>query len=254
MFLYIPILILIIFSFNNAEYSTSAWEGLTVKWYIKLIHNKQLIDAAVNSLILASVSATAATFIGAVGAVGLYRFNFFGKGVIYATLYIVMMSPDIVMGISLLVLFLTIKIPLGFITLFITHVTFSLPFVVVTVLARLSGFDKFIVEAAKDLGADEWKTFRHIIMPLLMPSIAAGWLLSFTISMDDAIGSFFVTSSSFQILPLRIYSLVRLGVKPEINALSAVMFVLSLLLVLLAQFFISKSPTTRHISARAIEE
>jgi spermidine/putrescine transport system permease protein len=207
---------------------------------VALFSNHQLLDAALNSLILATSSATLATVLGTLAAISLYRFNFIGKGYSFAMLYIVMMSPDIIMGISLLVLFITIKIPLGFLTLLITHITFSLPFAVITIIARLAGFDKHIVEASKDLGADEASTFRYVIFPLLLPAVAAAWLLSFTLSMDDVIGSFFVTDSTYQILPLRIYSMVRLGVKPEINALSALLFIISLVLVALSQILLKK--------------
>jgi spermidine/putrescine transport system permease protein len=149
-----------------------------------------------------------------------------------------MMSPEIIMGIALLVLFVLIKLPLGFWTLLITHVTFSLPFVVITLFTRLVGFNKHIVEASKDLGANEFATFRYIILPMLMPAVLAGWLLSFTISMDDVIGSFFVAGPSFEVLPLRVYSMVRLGVRPEVNALSTIMFVFSLVLVIISQLLL----------------
>jgi spermidine/putrescine transport system permease protein len=238
LFLYLPILLLIVFSFNSAQYSASLWEGFSFRWYISLFSNHQLLDAALNSLILATSSATLATVLGTLAAISLYRFNFIGKGYSFAMLYIVMMSPDIIMGISLLVLFIALKIPLGFITLLITHITFSLPFAVITVLARMAGFDKHIVEASKDLGADEAATFRYVIFPLLLPAVAAAWLLSFTLSMDDVIGSFFVTDSTYQILPLRIYSMVRLGVKPEINALSTILFAISLILVVISQILL----------------
>ncbi len=244
-FLYAPILILIIYSFNSAMYSASMWEGFTLNWYKKLFSNSQLLTAMANSLLVAATSATMATIIGTLGAVSFFRFRFVGKNFLYALIYIVMMSPDIVMGISLLVLFIAIKLPLGFWTLMLTHITFSLPFVVVTLFTRLSGFDKHIVEAAKDLGADEFRTFLHVILPMLAPAVAAGWLLSFTISMDDAIGSFFVTGPSFEILPLRIYSMVRLGVKPEVNALSTLMFLLSLVLVLASQLLLREKKTKK---------
>ncbi|MDR0453405.1 MAG: spermidine/putrescine ABC transporter permease PotC [Deferribacteraceae bacterium] len=239
-FLYIPIIILIIYSFNSSMYSASVWEGFTLNWYKKLFTNSPLLASVGNSLLLAASSATIATVIGTLGAVGFFRFRFTGKNFLYVLIYIVMMSPDIVMGISLLVLFIALNIPLGFWTLTITHITFSLPFVVITLFTRLSGFDKHIVEAAKDLGADEFRTFLHIIFPMLTPAVAAGWLLSFTISMDDAIGSFFVTGPDFEILPLRIYSMVRLGVKPEINALSTLIFLLSLTLVIISRLLMKE--------------
>lgn len=236
-FLYTPIIILIVYSFNSSMYTATGWEGFSLQWYKKLFNNNQLMQAAVNSLVLAAVSATLATMIGTLGAVSFFRFNFFGKNFLYTMLYIVMMSPDVVMGISLLVLFLVVKLPLGFTTLLITHITFSLPFVVITLFTRLAGFDKHLVEASKDLGADELRTFIHIILPMLMPAVFAGWLMSFTISLDDVIGSSFV-AGDFQILPLEIYSMVRLGVKPEVNALSTLMFSLSLLFVVGAQLLL----------------
>ena len=245
-FLYTPIIILVIYSFNSSRYNPMVWEGFSFHWYGELFNNRQLIQAAFNSFLVAATSATLATVIGTLGAVSFFRFNFAGKGFFYALIYIVMMSPDIVMGISMLTLFLVIKMPQGFWTLLITHITFSLPFVVVTLSTRLSGFDKHLVEAAKDLGADEFRTFIHVILPMLMPAVAAGWLLSFTISMDDAIGSFFVAGSSFQILPLQIYSMVRLGVKPEVNALSTLMFVLSLVIVISAQFLLREKKQKRR--------
>lgn len=239
-FLYAPIVILIVFSFNSARYSSSMWEGFTLDWYKSLFNNRQMLQAMLNSFLVAATSATLATVIGTLGSVSFFRFKYVGKSFNYLLLYIVMMSPDIIMGISMLVLFMVLKMPLGFFTLLITHVTFSLPFVVVTLFSRLSGFDKHIVEAAKDLGADEFQTFRYVLFPLLVPAIASGWLLSFTISMDDAIGSFFVTSSSFETMPMRIYSMVKLGVKPEVNALSTIIFILSLLIVIVSQLLLKE--------------
>lgn len=234
-FLYIPIVVLIVFSFNSAENSQSLWNSFSFKWYTKLFNNRQLFQSAVNSLVVAAASATLATIIGTAGALSFFRFKYKIKMFNMGLLYIVMMSPEIIMGISLLVFFSVVNIPLGFVALLITHVTFSLPFVVLTLSTRLSGFDKHIVEAAKDLGADEFKTFKHIIFPLLMPAVASGWLLSFTISMDDAIGSPFVTDKQFEVLPIKIYSMVRVGVTPEINALSTLMLIFSLVLVVASQ-------------------
>jgi spermidine/putrescine transport system permease protein len=149
-----------------------------------------------------------------------------------------MMTPDIVLGIALLILFASLSLPLGFWTLLLAHVTFCIPFVVVTVLSRISGFDRHLIEAARDLGATEFLTFRRIVLPLLAPAVAAGWLLSFTLSMDDVMVSFFVTGPTFEILPLKIYSMVRLGVTPEINALCTIMLGVTLTLILLAQLLL----------------
>jgi len=233
LFLYVPILILIIYSFNDTKYSTN-WQGFTLKWYYQLVTDAPLKEAFVNSIIIALSSSIIATILGTLGALAFYRYRFIGRKVMYTFIYIVMMSPDIVMGISLLMFFITIGMATGAFTLLLAHITFCLPFVVVTVYSRISGFDRNIIDVAKDLGASELQMFWHIMMPLLMPAIIAGWLLSFTLSLDDVVVSFFTTGPAFEIMPLKIYSMVRLGIKPEINALSAVMFLLSLITVSVA--------------------
>ncbi len=229
-FLYLPLLVLIAFSFNDSKFLVS-WKGFSLRWYASLAGNSSLLDAALRSLALAASSATAATLIGALAAIALKRYRFAGRKALSASLYVVTVSPDIVMGISLLILFITLNLPLGFLTLFLSHVTFCLPFVTITILARLSGMDQSLIEAAADLGAGEYAIFRLVILPIAMPAVMAGWLLSFTLSLDDVIVSFFVTGPSFEILPLKIYSMVRLGVKPEVNALCAVMFAITLMVV-----------------------
>jgi spermidine/putrescine transport system permease protein len=234
LFLYVPMLILIVYSFNDSLYSLG-WKGFTLSWYRSLLADSSLWEVALNSLAVATLSATLTTMVGTLGAVSLYRNRFFGRKLLHALVYILIMTPDIVMGISLLILFVSLNLPLGFQTLLLSHVTFCIPFVVVTVYSRMSGFDPNIIEAAKDLGAGEFETFRLVILPLLMPAVLAGWLLSFTLSMDDVIISFFVTGPGFEILPLKIYSMVRLGVKPEINALCSIMFGLTLVFVMISQ-------------------
>lgn len=240
LFLYIPILILVIYSFNNTRYSTN-WQGFTLKWYTELFADGALMEAFANSLVIAVSSSVIATILGTLAAVAFYRYRFWGRQVMYSFIYVVMVSPDIVMGISLLLFFITLGFKTGALTLLLAHITFCLPFVVVTVFARISGFDRNIIDVAKDLGASELQMFRHIMMPMLMPAIIAGWLLSFTLSLDDVIVSFFTTGPYFEILPLKIYSMVRLGIKPEINALSAVMVALSLLTVTVSHFLIKEN-------------
>lgn len=237
--LYAPIIVLIVYSFNASKYSV-AWKGFTLDWYTKLLENDSLLEAAWHSVQIALTSASVATILGALGALVLHRYRFFGRKFLHSLVYVLIMSPEIVMGISLLMLFVFLSMPLGFMSLFIAHVTFSLPFVVVTVLARLSGFDANIIEAAKDLGASEWIAFKSVILPNIIPALVAGFLLSFTLSLDDVIISFFVTGPDYEILPLKIYSMVRLGVKPEINALCAVMFLLTLLMVISSQILIKE--------------
>jgi len=233
-FLYIPILVLIANSFNASKFGMK-WGGFTTKWYQALVNNDSLMQAAWHSLNIAVFSATAATIIGSLTAVALFRYRFKGKGLVNGLLFVVMMSPDIVMAISLLALFLVMGFQLGFFTLLVSHITFCLPFVVVTVYSRLNGFDVKMLEAAKDLGASEWIILKQIILPLAKPAVAAGWLLSFTLSLDDVIISSFVTGPGYEILPLKIYSMVKVGISPQVNALATLMLVVSLLLVILSQ-------------------
>ncbi|HHF2883534.1 spermidine/putrescine ABC transporter permease PotC [Vibrio diabolicus] len=233
-FLYLPIVVLIVNSFNANKFGMK-WGGFTTKWYETLVNNDSLMQAAWHSLNVAVFSATAATIIGSLTAVALFRYSFKSKGAVNGMLFVVMMSPDIVMAISLLALFLVLGAQLGFFTLLIAHITFCLPFVVVTVYSRLNGFDVKMLEAAKDLGASEWVILKQIILPLAKPAVAAGWLLSFTLSLDDVIISSFVTGPTYEILPLKIYSMVKVGISPEVNALATVMLVVSLILVVISQ-------------------
>ncbi|MBN7279505.1 spermidine/putrescine ABC transporter permease PotC [Vibrio cholerae] len=234
LFLYLPIIVLIANSFNENKFGIK-WGGFTTKWYHALMNNDSLMQAAWHSINIAVFSATAATLIGSLTAVALFRYQFKGKKVVSGMLFVVMMSPDIVMAISLLALFLVMGVKLGFLTLLIAHITFCLPFVVVTVYTRLNGFDVKMLEAAKDLGAGEWVILKKIILPLAKPAVAAGWLLSFTLSLDDVIISSFVTGPTYEILPLKIYSMVKVGISPEVNALATVMLVVSLVLVVVSQ-------------------
>ncbi|MBY6196728.1 spermidine/putrescine ABC transporter permease PotC [Vibrio hangzhouensis] len=233
-FLYLPIVVLIANSFNANKFGMK-WGGWTTKWYHALVNNDSLMQAAWHSLNVAVFSATAATIIGSLTAVALFRYQFKGKGAVSGLLFIVMMSPDIVMAISLLAIFLVLGAQLGFFSLLIAHITFCLPFVVVTVYSRLKGFDVKMLEAAKDLGAGEWTILKQIILPLAKPAVAAGWLLSFTLSLDDVIVSSFVTGPTYEILPLKIYSMVKVGISPEVNALATIMLIVSLVLVVMSQ-------------------
>ncbi|MGL4418303.1 MAG: spermidine/putrescine ABC transporter permease PotC, partial [Plesiomonas shigelloides] len=186
------------------------------------------------------LSATCSTLIGAMTAVALFRYRFRGKPFVSGMLFVVMMSPDIVMAISLLALFVVVGVSLGFWSLLFAHITFCLPFVVVTVYSRLKGFDVRMLEAAKDLGASETVILRKILLPLAMPAVAAGWLLSFTLSLDDVVVSSFVTGPTYEILPLKIYSMVKVGVSPEVNALATLMLGGSLILIITSQLLLRK--------------
>jgi spermidine/putrescine transport system permease protein len=241
LFFYIPIAVVIFYSFNTAQYSL-LWHGFSLHWYQELFADKDLWVAAGHSLLLGTAAATIATAIGTLAATSLYRYQFHGKNLLYAMVFILILAPDIVTAISLLLFFSLIKINLGFWSLLLAHITFCLPFVVVTVYSRIITFSAAIFEAAKDLGANDWTIFTRIIFPLLWPAMLAAWLLSFTLSLDDVIISYFVTGPEFEILPLKIYSIVRTGMKPEINALCAVTFGITLLLVLYAQYMLRKKP------------
>ncbi len=230
LYLYLPIAILVVNSFNSSKYG-HVWKGFSLKWYTKLWANEALMQAFSNSLLIATLAASAATLIGTLMAIALYRYAFRGKGLAGGLLFVVMMSPDIVLAITFLVIFIALGIELGFWSLLISHITFCLPFVVVTVYAQLKGFDRYLLEAAQDLGAGEWQGFRHIILPLVRPAVISGWLLSFTLSLDDVIISTFVTGPGFEILPIRVYSMVKVGVSPEVNVLATLLLGLSLALV-----------------------
>ena len=239
-YLYIPIIILVTNSFNEDRYGLS-WKGFSWNWYERLFNNDTLIQAAFHSVTIAFFAATLATVVGGLTAIALYRYRFRGKQAVSGMLFIVMMSPDIVMAVSLLALFMVVGISLGFWSLLLAHVTFCLPYVTVTIFSRLNGFDARMLEAAKDLGASEVTILRKIILPLALPAVVSGWLLSFTISLDDVVVSSFVSGVSYEILPLRIFSLVKTGVTPEVNALATIMIVLSLGLVILSQLVTRKN-------------
>ena len=239
-YLYIPIIILVTNSFNEDRYGLS-WKGFSWNWYERLFNNDTLIQAAFHSVTIAFFAATLATIVGGLTAIALYRYRFRGKQAVSGMLFIVMMSPDIVMAVSLLTLFMVVGISLGFWSLLLAHVTFCLPYVTVTIFSRLNGFDARMLEAAKDLGASEVTILRKIILPLALPAVVSGWLLSFTISLDDVVVSSFVSGVSYEILPLRIFSLVKTGVTPEVNALATIMIVLSLGLVILSQLVTRKN-------------
>lgn len=238
-FLYLPIAIVVIYSFNASKHSL-LWHGFTSDWYKQLFQDSDLQLVALHSLTVGVLAATIASIIGTLAAVALYRYRFLGKKILHGLIFVILVSPDIVMGISLLLLFTVINIPLGFLTLLLAHITFCMPFVTIVVYSRIVGIDKEIFEAAKDLGASDFFAFRKIILPLLWPAILAGWLLSFTLSIDDVIISYFVTGPDFQILPLTIFSAVRLGVNPEINALCAILLILTLLIVTISQLALRK--------------
>jgi len=242
--LYLPVVILVIFSFNNTR-SVAVLTGFSLEWYARLIRNVELLDAARNSLIVALTSTIVSTVIGTLTALGMERNRFRLRTPFDANLYLPIVIPEIVMGISLLLFFNQALFPFiervtgyrsstGLHTIIISHIAFNIPFVYVIVRARLADFDRTLEEAAQDLGADEWHTFRRVTLPLLMPGIIGGALMAFTLSLDDYLITVFTKGVTSQTMPIYIYSLVRRGVTPEINALSTVLLLGSFSLVALS--------------------
>lgn len=232
-FLYAPIVILVIFSFNASRFA-SDWRGFTLHWYARLFGNEAIAAALKNSLIAALSSTLISTVFGTMVALAMERYNFWGKLPFDALLYLPIIIPDIAMAVMLLLFFVLTKVGLGLITIIISHVAFNISFVAVVVRARLAYFDITLEEAAQDLYANEWQTFRRVTLPLIMPGILGGALLAFTLSIDDFVITFFTAGPGSTTLPLRIYSMVKLGVTPEINALSSMMLLASMVLVFLS--------------------
>ncbi len=233
-FLYVPIIVLIVFSFNSAR-SGATWQGFTLNWYERMFGNARIIEAAGVSLLLALISTLGAVIIGTVTALAMERYQFKAKTFWDGLLYMPVIIPEIVAGISLLLFFALVRIERSLITLIIAHIAFTMPFVYLTVRARMADFDRSVEEAAKDLGANEWTTFRRVTLPLLMPGVISGALLAFTLSLDDFVISSFVWGKGWQPLPVYIAGQIRRGVTPEINAISTLMLVLSIGLVVLSQ-------------------
>lgn len=229
-FLYAPIVLLIIYSFNASRLAYT-WKGFTLQWYQALFQNEAIRASLKNSLIVGFSSTLISTVLGTMVALAMERHHFWGKLPFDALLYLPIIIPDIAMAVMLLMFFVLAHFPLGIYTIIISHVAFNISFVAVVVRARLTQMDTTLEEAAQDLYANEWQTFRKITLPLLMPGILAGALLAFTLSFDDFVITFFTAGPGSTTLPLRIYSMVKLGVTPEVNALSSVMLVISMVLV-----------------------
>ena len=247
LFLYIPIVLLVVYSFNASELSF-IWGGFSFEWYGKLWHNAPLIDATKNSLIIAAFTTVFSVILGTIGAWLLYRYKFPALRALGALIFIPMVIPEVIMGVSLLILFTVVAVPLnhwlatfteaefarGFTTIIIAHTTFCFPFVLVSVQARLAGVDPYLEEAAMDLGAPPLKAFWLVMVPYLLPAIISGALMSFTLSMDEVIVTFFVTGPESQTLPLKVFGLAKRGLDPSLNAVSAVFILATAVFVVLA--------------------
>jgi putrescine transport system permease protein len=217
-FLYLPIVILVLFSFNASRLVT-VWGGFSTKWYYSLFQNQGLMDAAWVTLRVGFISATAATVLGTLAALALTRYTRFRGRVLFSGMvFAPLVMPEVITGLSLLLLFVAIGLDRGFLTVTLAHITFSMCFVAVVVQSRLLTFDRSIEEAAMDLGATPVRTFFQITLPVILPAIVSGWMLAFTLSLDDLVIASFASGPGATTLPMKIYSQVRLGVTPEINA------------------------------------
>ncbi|MDX2307242.1 MAG: ABC transporter permease subunit [Hyphomicrobium sp.] len=235
-FLYIPILILVIYSFNESKLVT-VWGGFSTRWYGEMIRNQQLMDAAWVTLRVAIISSTMATILGTMAAVVLVRMGRFpGRTLFSGMIFAPLVMPEVITGLSLLLLFVAINFDRGFWTLVIAHATFTMCFAAVVVQARLVDFDQRVEEAAMDLGATPLATFFQITLPIIAPSVVSAWLLAFTLSIDDLVISSFTTGPGATSLPMKIYSQVRLGVTPEINAVSTVLIAIVTIGVVTASY------------------
>ena len=222
-FLYLPIVLLVIYSFNDSKLVT-VWGGWTTRWYIQLWSNRGLVDAAWNSILAALGASTIATVLGVMAGFSLARIpRFLGRTLFSGMILAPLVMPEIITGLSLLLTFIAVDVERGLMTITIAHATFSMAYVAIVVQARLAGFDSSVEEAAADLGARPATVFRRITLPLIMPGVIAGWLLSFTLSFDDLVIASFVSGPGSTTLPMEIFSSVRLGVTPEINAVATIL-------------------------------
>jgi putrescine transport system permease protein len=247
-FLYLPIVVLVIYSFNASRLVT-VWGGWSLRWYAEFFNDAAMLSAAAMSLRVAAVSATAAAILGTLAAVGLTRGESFrGRTLFSGMLYAPLVMPEVITGLSLLLLFVAVDAERGFWTVTIAHTTLTMCFVTVVVQSRLGSLDRSLEEAAMDLGCDPLRAFLKVTLPQILPSVAAGWMLAFTLSMDDLVIASFTTGPGSTTLPIRIYSEVRLGVKPEINAICT-LIIGSITAVIIAASLASKLSSRQGESA-----
>lgn len=232
LFLYAPIIVLIIFSFNSSK-SRSIWTGFTFKWYIELFKDAEILKALYNTLLIAVLSAIISTVIGTLAAIGIHNMRSTSKKIILNLNYIPVLNPDIVTAVSLMALFRFLRIKFGLVTMLLSHITFSIPYVILSVLPKLKQMNKHLAEAAMDLGATPFYALRKVVIPEIMPGIITGGLMAFTLSIDDFVISFFNTGHGISNLSITIFSMARRGINPVINALSTLMFIGLLIMLLI---------------------
>lgn len=240
-FFYLPIAVLVINSFNISRFG-GVWEGFGFKWYILLFQKRDIWLALRNTLVIAVAATVCSAVLGTTAAFALHRFQSRLQQIHYTLIYTPLVVPEILMGISLLLLFVALRIKLGLFTIFLAHVTFCISYVAMVVLARLQDFDFSVVEAAQDLGAGWWTTTTRVVLPLLAPGIGAGALLAFTLSVDDFVISFFVAGPGSTTLPIRIYSMIKHGSPPLINALSTILLAVTFVAVVISQRLMKEKP------------
>lgn len=233
LFLYLPIITLIVFSFNTSSLNI-LFEGFTLEWYGKLFSNTTLLEALKNTIIVSVVSTVISTFIGTLAAIGLQKYNFIGKNFINKLLYVPVVIPEIVLGISLLSVYTLLKLNLGLGTLIVSHIAFSIPFVIISVRTVLNSTNLQIEEAAHDLGANDFKTLTNVIIPEIMPGIISGATLAFTLSLDDVIISYFTAGPGSNTLPLQIYAMIKTGITPDVNALTTLMILVIMTVLIIS--------------------
>jgi spermidine/putrescine transport system permease protein len=229
-FLYAPLAIVVLYSFNDSRLNTQ-WVGFTLAWYEKLLHNEAMLIAARNSLLIALAAAAASTVLGTLAGFALHRYR---PRLLPALVLATIAIPEILMGVSLLIFFVLLNITLGMVSIILAHITFCIGFVALVVRARLAGMDESLTEAARDLGATPAQAFRWVTLPLIMPGVAAGTLMAFTLSLDDFVITFFTAGAGSSTLPLQIYTMVKIAVTPEVNAVSTLLMLLTLTLILVA--------------------
>ena len=240
LFLYIPILVVVFFSFNSGN-QIAIWEGFSLAWYGKMFKNPDVWRACKYSLIIAGLATLISTVIGTAAALAIEKHRFWARSVVIRLLYLPLIIPDIVLAIALLMFYNNVNIPLGLTSVILAHVVFNVAYVTIVVRARLQGYDYTVEEAALDLGANEWQTFWRITLPLIAPGIIGGALLAFTLSIDDFVITFFTTGVGKTTLSLYIYSSIKFGLTPELNAISTMLLVNSIVFVLLFVWFRGKN-------------
>ncbi|NLO82658.1 MAG: ABC transporter permease [Clostridiales bacterium] len=243
MFLYAPIVVLVVYSFNQSK-SRGHWGGFTLKWYLELFKDTEISRALYNTIMIAILSAVIATILGTAAAIGIHDMKKIPKAIVMNLTYLPVLNPEIVTGVSLMLLFVFSKaitrIGLGFFTMLLSHITFNIPYVILSVLPKLKQLNKHIYEAALDLGATPFYALWRVVVPEILPGILTGFMLAFTLSIDDFVISFFTTGSGVSNLSIYVYSMARRGVNPKINALSTIMFLTVLILLLIVNKRMSK--------------